>query len=150
MANRDNVFMLDITDEDGGALHVTTPASVLMIHSAEELTERLNAYSDPIKNRVVKNTPKARRWYVEKILPALRFYCDRYGVDQPDWLATNGSELGVTDPMGPTEGGRRVLRGGSWATRSRLMRCSLRNFFQPCRRDIMAGFRTCAQEGSGA
>lgn len=87
MANRDNYFMLDIA-EDG--LHVTTPMSVLMIHNANELNERLEAFSDPIKNKVVKNTPKDRRWYVEKILPALRFYCDRLGVEKPDWLATNG------------------------------------------------------------
>ena len=39
---------------------------------------------------------------------------------------------------------RKVLRGGSWATRSRMMRNTLRNFFQPTRRDIFAGFRTCA------
>jgi len=87
MANRDDYFMLDIT-KDG--LHVTTPSSVLMIHSADELNERLEAFSDPIKNKVVKNNPKDRRWYVEKILPALRFYCDRLGVEKPDWLATNG------------------------------------------------------------
>lgn len=87
MANRSDYFMLDVL-EDG--LHVTTPASVLTIHNAQELNERLEAFSDPIKNKVVKNTAKDRRWYVEKILPALRWYCDRYGVEKPDWLATNG------------------------------------------------------------
>lgn len=90
MGNRDNVFMLDVSSDDGGSLHVITPSSVLMIHSVDELNERLEAFSDPIKNKVVPNTEKARRWYVEKILPALRFYCDRLGVEQPDWLATNG------------------------------------------------------------
>jgi hypothetical protein len=90
MANRDDYFMLDLVGDDGGGLHVITPSSVLMIHSAEELNERLEAFSDPIKNKVVKNTPKERRWYVEKVLPALRFYCDRMGVEQPSWLATNG------------------------------------------------------------
>ena len=38
-----------------------------------------------------------------------------------------------------------VLRGGSWATRSRLLRNTLRNCFTPERRDIFAGFRTCAR-----
>lgn len=90
MANRDSYFMLDVVEDEGGGIHVTTPSSVLMIHNAEELEERLEAFSDPIKNGVVKNTPKERRWYVEKILPALRFYCDRFEVDKPDWLATNG------------------------------------------------------------
>ena len=45
----------------------------------------------------------------------------------------------------PWFGFRKVLRGGCWATRSRLMRNSYRNFFTPERRDIYAGFRTCAR-----
>jgi ergothioneine biosynthesis protein EgtB len=44
----------------------------------------------------------------------------------------------------PWFGNHRVLRGGSWATRSGLIRNTYRNFFQPDRRDIIAGFRTCA------
>ena len=38
---------------------------------------------------------------------------------------------------------RRVLRGGCWATRSRLARPTYRNFYEPDRRDVWAGFRTC-------
>jgi iron(II)-dependent oxidoreductase len=38
----------------------------------------------------------------------------------------------------------RVLRGGCWATRSRLIRNTWRNFFTADRNDIFAGFRTCA------
>ena len=37
-----------------------------------------------------------------------------------------------------------VLRGGSFATRSRLVHNRFRNFYQPERRDVFAGFRTCA------
>jgi iron(II)-dependent oxidoreductase len=44
----------------------------------------------------------------------------------------------------PWFGYRKVLRGGAWATRSRLACNTYRNFFQPYRRDIFAGFRTCA------
>lgn len=40
--------------------------------------------------------------------------------------------------------GRRVLRGGSWATRSRMISVCFRNYFTPERRDVIAGFRTCA------
>jgi iron(II)-dependent oxidoreductase len=43
-------------------------------------------------------------------------------------------------------GSRKVLRGGSWATRSRLVRNTLRNYLTPDRRDVMAGFRTCAAD----
>lgn len=38
---------------------------------------------------------------------------------------------------------RKVLRGGCWATRARLIRPTWRNFFEPARRDVFAGFRTC-------
>ncbi len=38
----------------------------------------------------------------------------------------------------------KVLRGGCWATRARLLRNTFRNFYPPDRRDVLAGFRTCA------
>jgi len=44
----------------------------------------------------------------------------------------------------PWFGDHKVLRGGSWATRSRLIRNNYRNFYKPDRRDVFAGFRTCA------
>lgn len=37
-----------------------------------------------------------------------------------------------------------VLRGGAWPTRARLLRNTWRNFYPPHRRDVFAGFRTCA------
>ncbi len=43
----------------------------------------------------------------------------------------------------PWFGYRKVLKGGSWATRTRLATNKYRNFFQPYRNDIIAGFRTC-------
>jgi iron(II)-dependent oxidoreductase len=39
-----------------------------------------------------------------------------------------------------------VLRGGSFATRSRLVHNRFRNFYLPGRNDVFAGFRTCALE----
>lgn len=39
---------------------------------------------------------------------------------------------------------RKVMRGGCWVTRSRLIRTQYRNFMTPDRRDILSGFRTCA------
>jgi iron(II)-dependent oxidoreductase len=41
-------------------------------------------------------------------------------------------------------GSRKVLRGGAWATRGRYVRNTMRNYFTPERRDVLAGFRTCA------
>jgi iron(II)-dependent oxidoreductase len=48
------------------------------------------------------------------------------------------------DNSQPWFGSRKVLRGGSFATRGRLVRNTLRNYFPPDRRDVWAGFRTCA------
>ncbi len=42
-------------------------------------------------------------------------------------------------------GRRKVLRGGGWATRGRYLRSTMRNYFTPDRRDVLAGFRTCAR-----
>ena len=44
----------------------------------------------------------------------------------------------------PWFGDHKVLRGGCWVTRSRLIRNAYRNFYKPDRRDVWAGFRTCA------
>jgi iron(II)-dependent oxidoreductase len=44
----------------------------------------------------------------------------------------------------PWFGTHKVLRGGSFATPSRLVANSWRNFYTPGRGDIFAGFRTCA------
>jgi len=44
----------------------------------------------------------------------------------------------------PWFGTHKVLRGGCWVTRGRLLRNPLRNYYEPKRRDVWAGFRTCA------
>ena len=45
----------------------------------------------------------------------------------------------------PWFGTHKVLRGGCWATSSRLIRNTWRNFYTPDRRDVWAGFRTCTK-----
>jgi iron(II)-dependent oxidoreductase len=44
----------------------------------------------------------------------------------------------------PLFGQTRVLRGGAWPTRGRMIDSTYRNFYGPERRDVLAGFRTCA------
>jgi iron(II)-dependent oxidoreductase len=44
----------------------------------------------------------------------------------------------------PLFGTTRVLRGGAWTTRRRMITSTYRNYFGPERRDVFAGFRTCA------
>ena len=41
-------------------------------------------------------------------------------------------------------GDTKVLRGGAWITRGRMVTATYRNYFGPERRDVFAGFRTCA------
>jgi hypothetical protein len=91
-------FILEIDDAgDGPSLHVLTPASVLVVLGGDDLESKLAAFSDPIANGVVRNSPRGRRWYVEKILPALRYYCDKYEVDVPDWLASDNHWKGIAE-----------------------------------------------------
>jgi iron(II)-dependent oxidoreductase len=54
----------------------------------------------------------------------------------------------IVDPYAeysqPYFGEKKVLRGGAWTTRSRLIRSTWRNFYKRQRRNILAGFRTVA------
>jgi iron(II)-dependent oxidoreductase len=66
-----------------------------------------------------------------------------------EWTATDFSPYPGFEPgpykeySAPWFGDHKVLRGGCWATRSRLIRNNYRNFYKPDRRDVWAGFRTC-------
>jgi iron(II)-dependent oxidoreductase len=66
-------------------------------------------------------------WTDSDFLPYPGFVADPYREYSQPWFATH-----------------KVLRGGAWMTRSRLLRNTWRNFYQPDRRDVWAGFRTCA------
>lgn len=44
----------------------------------------------------------------------------------------------------PLYGNTRVLRGGAWTTRARMIRNTWRTYYGPERNDVFAGFRTCA------
>ncbi|HYP27359.1 MAG TPA: selenoneine synthase SenA [Blastocatellia bacterium] len=67
-----------------------------------------------------------------------------------EWTSTDfnpfpGFEAGpYKEYSEPWFGDHKVLRGGCWATRSVLIRNQYRNFYKPDRRDVLAGFRTCA------
>ena len=65
-------------------------------------------------------------WTESDFLPFPGFVIDPYKEYSEPWFKT-----------------RKVLRGGSWATRSRLIRNTWRNFYEPHRRDVWSGFRVC-------
>lgn len=67
-------------------------------------------------------------WTASDFKPFPGFIVDPYKEYSEPWFATP----------------HKVLRGGCWATRSRLLRNTWRNFYPPGRRDVLAGFRTCA------
>jgi len=66
-------------------------------------------------------------WTNSDFLPYPGFVADPYKEYSQPWFGTH-----------------KVLRGGCWATRTRLLRNTWRNFYEPHRRDVWAGFRTCA------
>src|SRR5579884_1124439 len=66
-------------------------------------------------------------WTADDFLPYPGFVADPYKEYSAPWFGTH-----------------KVLRGGCWATRARLLRNTWRNFYTPDRRDIWSGFRTCA------
>lgn len=72
-----------------------------------------------------------------------------------EWTATDfGPYPGFTpgpykEYSAPWFGNHKALRGGCWVTRPALIRNNYRNFYQPHRRDVWAGFRTCAIHNAG-
>lgn len=66
-------------------------------------------------------------WTADWFGPYPGFGCDPYREYSQPWF-----------------GDHKVLRGGCFATRARLLRNSWRNFYTPERRDVFAGFRTCS------
>ncbi|HKB36743.1 MAG TPA: selenoneine synthase SenA [Gemmataceae bacterium] len=68
-------------------------------------------------------------WTASDFLPYPGFVVDPYKEYSQPWF-----------------GNHKVLRGGCWVTRARLLRNTWRNFYRPDRRDVWAGFRTCALE----
>ena len=67
-------------------------------------------------------------WTADDFQPYPGFIIDPYKEYSKPWFGTH-----------------KVLRGGCWATSSLLIRNSWRNFYTPDRRDVWAGFRTCAK-----
>jgi iron(II)-dependent oxidoreductase len=69
-------------------------------------------------------------WVADTFEPYPGFECDPYKE--------------YSQPYFGKVAGKKVLKGGCWTTRSRLIRNTWRNFFKRQRRNIFAGFRTCA------
>ena len=64
---------------------------------------------------------------------------DRYGADYY-------AHSPMDDPQGPATGGKRVRRGGGWATWAFYCRSSFRNFNTPQSRYFNLGFRVVQED----
>lgn len=94
-----------------------------------------------------RRLPTEVEWELAAHLGAARGF--RWG-DVWEWTATSFQPYpGFTpdpyrDYSAPWFGTRKVLRGGSIATRRRMKHPKYRNFFEPGRDDVFVGFRSCA------
>lgn len=79
-------LVADPTMKCGKSIQVDTPSGCLRIKSKEELKAQLDHYANPLLKMTLPDSKFARLHYVEKIRPALRFYCKKFGVTVPHWL----------------------------------------------------------------
>ena len=58
-----------------------------------------------------------------------------------DWYQSNYEALPATDPIGPSTGASRVIRGGAWDNTATIARVALRDYDAPSNRYSVLGFR---------
>ncbi len=87
-----NFFQMRFHMDESGKVHgnVSFPHTYVKVKSKEDLEELLEYFSHHLNwTKLVPNKTFARRTYVEKTRPALRYYCEKYGVEVPEWLAND-------------------------------------------------------------
>ena len=82
---------------------------------------------EPIRKKLAEMIGNVREWTSDTFAPF------------PDFAPDDYKEYSE-----PLFGETKVLRGGAWTTRGRMITATYRNFFGPERRDVFVGFRTCA------
>jgi hypothetical protein len=83
------VFRTHMRGDGTKGIEVHTPEKVLPVYHKEELEAQLKHYARFLTNLHTANSVAARRKYVELIRPALRYYCKKFNVDAPSWLASD-------------------------------------------------------------
>lgn len=87
---KEDHFIFDLVEnpkaKTGKSPRVTSPNSVIRIHDVNELKAQLKHYGRPFIKLQLPDTTFARKFYVEKVRPALRYYCMKFSVSIPDWL----------------------------------------------------------------
>ena len=103
------------------------PSQDLALDFRDEGPGRGGLRSLPGRSGLVAMIGGVWEWTSSPFAPYPGFEKDAYAEYSEPWFHTHG-----------------VLRGGCFATRSRLVHSRWRNFYQPHRNDVFAGFRTCA------
>lgn len=83
------VFRTEMRGDGTKSVAVHTPEKVLPIHDVEELQHQLKHYARTLMKHTTVDSVHARRKYVELIRPALRYYCKKFNVKVPKWLAND-------------------------------------------------------------
>lgn len=76
----------------GRSPHVTFPSDVLKVADVQALTVQLLRYKEYSSKK-----PEEMLRYVEKIRPALRFFCGAFATGVPEWLQTDAHLVDVPD-----------------------------------------------------
>lgn len=83
------VFRTQKRGDGSMTVEAHTPERVLPCHDKEELEHQLKHYAKRLMSLHTADSTAARRKYVELIRPSLRYYCKKFNVKAPDWLATD-------------------------------------------------------------
>jgi len=90
-AEREDHVILEPYHKKNGkkGIRITRPSDVTDIGDKEELEAALAHYSKPLLQHLVPDSQHARKHYIERIRPALRYYCKKFGKKVPKWLETD-------------------------------------------------------------
>jgi iron(II)-dependent oxidoreductase len=105
----------------------SAPASNANLDAVAGAPVAADAFADATSNHPVQMLGNVWEWTATPFAAYPGFAADPYADYSAPWF-----------------GDHHVLRGGSWATRSRLVHHRFRNFYRPERYDPFVGFRTCA------
>jgi iron(II)-dependent oxidoreductase len=103
---------------------------------ADAALDGRSAWTVPVGEHAIADGPWGHRQLIGNVWEWTSSTFAPYPHFEPDAYRDNSE---------PWFGSRKVLRGGSWATQSRYVRSTFRNYFTPERNDVFAGFRTCAR-----
>lgn len=89
-AEKNDHFIFDLVEnpksKTGKSPRITAPRDVIRISDRKELQAQLAHYNRPFIKLLLPESKFARKFYVEKVRPALRYYCQKYNEPVPEWL----------------------------------------------------------------